>query len=559
MSAKAESRLQRTANHYNFGPWSAKLECDQLLDIRHRGMPALRGLRAVVRNHNWLTLTPSITSSQVRETAESLRLILDVTWKGYTARYTGRVTLLFQAESLTITFQGAAVEDVVSNRIGLVVLHRPDEAGRSVCVTSPAGNRTELAFPTQISPHQPFKDIAALEWERDQTAYRLDFDGDVFETEDQRNWTDASFKTYSTPLSKPFPVTHRAGDDMCQSIRLSARQVIRVLDDTRGAVPELGTSTSTTTNVAPGKIFTRPAGFGPLLAEIAIAADPALGLITAVEAAEVAGRLNLPLDARIVVGTPDDAVAVLRSLSLDRVTRLSVYNSGSHVTENALWEAVAAHAKELGFQGELVAGARSHFTELNRNRDSAREDADGVTYSITPQMHTSEPDAIIETLPMQTLTAQDALRIGRGRPLHIGPVTLAYRFNAVATQPPLEEELPTRDILQDTPFAAAWLLGSVTALTLPGTASISYATIDDLGTPAGQLLRQLATHRGSEVLATDAGPETIAVYPVRTPEGIRAYTANLTADNIAVRLISPSGKREDISLAPWQTATSLLL
>ena len=30
--------------------------------------------------------------------------------------------------------------------------------------------------------------------------------GDVFEIEDQRNWTDGSFKTYSTPLSLPFPV-----------------------------------------------------------------------------------------------------------------------------------------------------------------------------------------------------------------------------------------------------------------------------------------------------------------------------------------------------------------
>ena len=31
--------------------------------------------------------------------------------------------------------------------------------------------------------------------------------GDVFEMEDQRNWTDASFKTYCTPLRQPFPAT----------------------------------------------------------------------------------------------------------------------------------------------------------------------------------------------------------------------------------------------------------------------------------------------------------------------------------------------------------------
>jgi len=558
VSAKAESRPQTTTKHLNFGPWSATLQGDELLDIRHRTLPVLRGLRAVVRNHNWLTLMPRIMSSQIHESSESLRLVLDVAWKGYAARYAGRVTLLFQAESLTVSFQGAAVEDFASNRIGLVVLHRPDEAGRHVNVTSPDGNRTESAFPTHISPHQPFKDIAALEWERDQTAYRLDFDGDVFETEDQRNWTDASFKTYSTPLSKPFPVTHHTGDTVRQSIRLSARPIIRVLEETRGTVPELGTTTGTPTKKTQGRAFSGPADVGPLLAEIAIAADPALGLTTATEAAELAERLNLTLDARIVAGAPDDAVAVMRSLPLARVTRIGVYDEGSHVTEDNLWDAVAAEAKEVGFPGELIAGARAHFTELNRNQHSARQDAVGLTYSITPQMHATEPRAVIETLPMQTLTAEQALRIGNGRPLHIGPVTLARRFNAVATRPPLEEELPRRDSLQDTPFAAAWLLGSVAALTLPGTASISYATVADLNSPAGQLLQQLAAHRGSEVLAADATPESIAVYPIRTADGILAYTANLTADSIAIRLAGPSGKHEDISLAPWQTANTLL-
>ena len=80
----------------------------------------------------------------------------------------------------------------------------------------------------------------------------------------------------------------------------------------------------------------------------------------------------------------------MRSLPLDRVARLGVYSKTSHITKDSLWEAVTAEAKELGFQGEFLAGARSHFTELNRNQHSARQDADAVTYSITPQMHATE-------------------------------------------------------------------------------------------------------------------------------------------------------------------------
>jgi hypothetical protein len=59
------------------------------------------------------------------------------------------------------------------------------------------------------------------------TAFRLSFIGDVFETEDQRNWTDASFKTYSTPLSRPFPVSVAAGTVVRQSVLLEAATLER--------------------------------------------------------------------------------------------------------------------------------------------------------------------------------------------------------------------------------------------------------------------------------------------------------------------------------------------
>jgi len=41
--------------------------------------------------------------------------------------------------------------------------------------------------------------------------WTISFEGDVFETEDQRNWTDASFKTYCPPLRLPYPRPFEAG------------------------------------------------------------------------------------------------------------------------------------------------------------------------------------------------------------------------------------------------------------------------------------------------------------------------------------------------------------
>ena len=45
--------------------------------------------------------------------------------------------------------------------------------------------------------------------------------GSVFEMEDQRNWTDASYKTFSTPLRLPYPVELACGTRIRQSVTLS--------------------------------------------------------------------------------------------------------------------------------------------------------------------------------------------------------------------------------------------------------------------------------------------------------------------------------------------------
>ncbi len=41
-------------------------------------------------------------------------------------------------------------------------------------------------------------------------------EGDTFEMEDQRNWTDASYKTYVRPLALPWPYTLAAGERLSQ-------------------------------------------------------------------------------------------------------------------------------------------------------------------------------------------------------------------------------------------------------------------------------------------------------------------------------------------------------
>ena len=68
-------------------------------------------------------------------------------------------------------------------------------------------------------------DIRSLAWTLDGVATTATFEGEVFEMEDQRNWTDASYKTYSTPLERPFPVVVAAGAVIEQSVAFTSSRV----------------------------------------------------------------------------------------------------------------------------------------------------------------------------------------------------------------------------------------------------------------------------------------------------------------------------------------------
>ena len=65
-------------------------------------------------------------------------------------------------------------------------------------------------------------------------------EGDTFEMEDQRNWTDASYKTYVRPLALPWPYTLAAGNDSSSAVALSGRRTPAPAQRRRAAARWLG-------------------------------------------------------------------------------------------------------------------------------------------------------------------------------------------------------------------------------------------------------------------------------------------------------------------------------
>ena len=188
--------------------------------IRYDGVDVLRALRMVVRDRNWGTVPGEVERCAVTGRGDGRVIELRVRHRDAEVdfRWTGRVEA--GPGRLSASFTGEAVREFARNRIGWCLLHPLRLAGRPVSVETPSGTRRDGAFPERISPHQPLRDIRTLRYSCDGVGVTIAFEGEVFETEDQRNWTDASYKTYGTPLDLPFPVTLRRGEQVGQRVTL---------------------------------------------------------------------------------------------------------------------------------------------------------------------------------------------------------------------------------------------------------------------------------------------------------------------------------------------------
>jgi hypothetical protein len=188
----------------------------------------LRMIYFALRDHNWDTMPGKISAEELEVKDRSFDI--SYTWESTAPAFPFVWKVEIQgAENGQITFniEGRALADVRKNRTGFCILHSiPENAGKPCTIISPGGETYQGIFPKYISPHQPFFDIKKMHWPLgDLGAARLEFDGDVFETEDQRNWTDDSFKTYCTPLRIPFPALLQRGEIVRQKVQLSVDKV----------------------------------------------------------------------------------------------------------------------------------------------------------------------------------------------------------------------------------------------------------------------------------------------------------------------------------------------
>lgn len=445
------------------------------------GKEMLRLIYSAVRDEHWET-APYVISDEVIAEREA----------GFTVTYTavyqlGRIhykaAFHIEGNNNTISFsmKGAALNTFNANRIGVCILHAATEcAGNKVAIEQPDGNTYTGMFPIDISPHQPFKQIRRMQWTmQDGTAAQLIVEGDVFETEDQRNWTDATYKTYSRPAELPCPYLQKEGEQMNQRITFTV------------AANKAATTESGQTPLADDEIkvpfprigYCRPKGSGRLTAaEIKLLQKLrfdhyriALRLYSKGWQEELsgalseAGELNTTLE--LVVFFHSEIATELKALiegiqhKKQYVSSILVLHSEQRVISAELFQQVYPELKNAFPAIQTGYGTDGNFADLNRNRPQFAA-YDFVSFSINPQAHASDTRTIMENLHGQEDTIRTAQTFTGNKAIHISPVMLKRQSRTDA------DAATAADPRLNSWFAACWTLQSIENLS--GANSITF-------------------------------------------------------------------------------------
>ncbi|MCC6791289.1 MAG: hypothetical protein IT336_06385, partial [Thermomicrobiales bacterium] len=485
------------------GPLTAVLENADLRYVMFGDHQIVLRLYMAVRDRNWGTIEPVFTRFEVEDRGDGFRVELEAEHVSGDVDFAWRGVIEGTPDgTIGYRMDGAPRKAFLKNRIGFCVLHPMELAGQPATVETPEGSR-DAAFPELISPHQPFIDMVSIRHPAGPNATAtIRFEGDLFETEDQRNWTDASYKTYSTPLRLPYPIEVTPETRITQAVTIS-------VTGQPGEAAAGGSTPDVVVNVD-GLAPLPPIGFGagrkPLPEGDALARLRALkpahlwaDLDLAGEGwrerlAVVAGNaraVDAPLDLSVIGGPRGsgwaelaaaikaDGIEIGRLFAFPPVSEPIVFPRSDLATHP---ETVAS--ADVAFTGADVAaaiggGTRAYFTELNRATDFLPVDElDVVTYTINPQVHAFDNLSVIETLAAQAETVRSARAIVGDRPLAVGPVTFKppYNPNATAAPPaPGPDQLPEPvDPRQLSLFGAGWTLGSIYRLASAGVDALTY-------------------------------------------------------------------------------------
>ena len=539
----------------------------------------LRGINAPIRNQNWATIAPKVSSLRVMNYGDNFKVTFDVQCRQADIDFRWQGSILGSDQGvIEFTFDGEAHSTFKRNRIGFCVLHGPSAAGQPWLLETIDGKKSKGQFPKFISAHQPAKNLRAITHEvAPGIQARVDFEGDVFEMEDQRNWTDASFKTYCTPLEIPYPVEVAKGTKISQKIKISLDGDLsnEATSSTDRAVLTIGKGESTI----------------PLLGvqvsdEVENLTDKQVRRLKALHLDHL--RVDLPLSDESFVTDLRRATNQATTLGVSLQIVLGLGKSPAFSTlikevnelqppvsywlvrggDPAHFQMARQHLSPVSHKAKIGVTRVTNFVDLNRARPED-ESIQAVGFAINPQIHAFDNASIIETLPIHADVVNSARQFAGDRPLVIGPITMAPQLLDGVDQPggpPQGGPIPTYiDKRQVESFTAVWTLGSLKYLADAGAHSATFfetvgwngiMDTDDVPPrpeafpsrpgelfPVYHLLREIGEFKGGSVRQVHTSNNLAAVgFALQKSGRTRVLVGNLTGQPQTVTLLGLTDK-----------------
>ena len=524
------------------GPLTLEYSEGSLWNISNGSEEIIRRIYLVFQDINW-TSRPFVIKDEIWEVSDRSFSAKIKAQGSHDAKDLSVELEIAGSESGEITYRFSASTAVsfMRNRLGLCLLHPIAGLAGRECELTKADGAVEISrFPDAISPNQPFLNLSGISHKlQSGQVVSVNFKGEIFESEDHRNWSDASYKTYCTPISLPFPAQVTPGETLSQKITISiSGEHTTAISKNESAVITVGAEEIELPEIGLGLsedpahlIVSEYAGFEDLaIKHLRLALNGNSQIRSAVEKALlVTKQLKIDLDLAIKAESPEQLKAILQSIIeiKDQIRSFYIFSASEKTTPIGF---IQVAEELLGDKSKIIGGTDLYFTELNRNQ-SAVDFVDQVNFSINPQVHSFDDRTLIQNTASQKAIATNAHRIAKGKKVSIGPITLRPRYNPNATQP--DKDLSNTDLPSSVDARQrTWLAEGWTAMSIRSIAeSESISTLTYFETLGWRGIRELST--GSEDalnFASKAGEE----FPVwRLFKNLKGFThARPTASSL---------------------------
>ena len=454
------------------GGFTLDLAREAIRNIRYEGVQIIDLLYTAIRPSDWSTLKSDEYAADLKISGNDYEITITESFTSALVATTKVILSVGNTFSVEYELKGLAEYSV--NRWGICFcLDTADWMGASVLSS---GNSYSLL--RDISPQRVvdgvvqglFPESHEMQFiAADQRYLKVVSNGKVLEAEDQRNWTDNTYKIYSGSLKEPRPFTTSPGSSWKQNVNFevgvpkqNSADPTKILVREIEALPSIGLQFNSDPLLTPDDLEK-----ALVLLEIdhlrvnaesltpqKIATTASNGLI--LETALLSSNQNEILKAEVVQ----------LSERVPAGSRLLIQREGREVVE-------ATDLPKNESLNTYIPGTDAYLVDLHREKF---EFTNSVSYSITPTVHSTDTETIFKTLSTQKESIEFAQKYLAPQ-VFVSPITFSTRGNPETGHSRDQRiNFADRDSAMHirTIEGAAWTLGSIHAVASAGAFSGSW-------------------------------------------------------------------------------------